>query len=160
MFAAAALRPGGLLVAYSGQYWLPQVIASLSEHLTYVWAGSLVMPGPSVEIRPHRIHSNSKPVLIYTKDGYKPHSWLHDTYIKEDVTSRVHHKWEQGVEPVKHYLDALSKKGDMVCDPFVGSGTTAVACVLLGLSFTGCDIDANAVRTARRRVAAGTKEAK
>jgi len=40
----------------------------------------------------------------------------------------------------------------LVVDPFLGSGTTALACLQLGRRFIGCDIDAGAVAIARRRV--------
>ena len=51
-------------------------------------------------------------------------------------------------------IEAFTEPGDLVCDPFVGSGTTAVACQQTGRKFIGCDIDAATVRVARARVAA------
>jgi DNA methylase len=57
-----------------------------------------------------------------------------------------------GPLPAEQY-EALkaSEPGDLVVDPFLGSGTTA-ACKQLGRRFTGCDIDPAAVATARERV--------
>jgi DNA modification methylase len=40
----------------------------------------------------------------------------------------------------------------VVCDPFVGAGSTAFAAAGLGRRFVGCDIDADLVEQARRRV--------
>lgn len=40
-----------------------------------------------------------------------------------------------------------------VCDPFMGSGTTAVAAVRLGVCYSGCDISENYVFQAQMRVA-------
>jgi DNA modification methylase len=48
----------------------------------------------------------------------------------------------------------LTKPGQLVCDPFLGAGTTAVAALKLGRRFVGCDIDAEAVEQARKRVVA------
>lgn len=39
-------------------------------------------------------------------------------------------------------------------DPFMGSGSTGVACVLAGRGFVGCEIDPRYFDTARRRIAA------
>ena len=39
----------------------------------------------------------------------------------------------------------------LVCDPFVGSGSAAIAALRLGASFIGCDVSAQAVDTARER---------
>lgn len=43
-----------------------------------------------------------------------------------------------------HYarlVDMFSKKGDTVVDPFMGSGTTGIACMKLGRDFVGIDIE-------------------
>lgn len=40
----------------------------------------------------------------------------------------------------------------IVCDPFIGSGTTAHAAILHGRRFVGCDIRASQVELARRRL--------
>ena len=44
--------------------------------------------------------------------------------------------------------------GDVVLDPFVGSGSTAVAAVRTGRHYIGYDTDASYIEAARRRVAA------
>ena len=46
-----------------------------------------------------------------------------------------------------------SRKGDLVCDPFMGAGTTGVACQLEGRSFVGIEIDPASFDTACRRIA-------
>ncbi len=48
---------------------------------------------------------------------------------------------------------AASNKGDVVLDPFVGSGTTGAVAKRLGRSFIGIERDANYVRAARARIA-------
>ncbi len=49
--------------------------------------------------------------------------------------------------------------GATVLDPFMGSGTTGVACVLEGRDFIGVELDANHYATARRRIDNATKQA-
>lgn len=44
-----------------------------------------------------------------------------------------------------------SEPGELVFDPFLGSGTTAVAAIGVGRRFLGGDIDAGNVSTARER---------
>jgi DNA modification methylase len=46
----------------------------------------------------------------------------------------------------------VSEPGELIIDPFLGSGTTAVAAVLEGRRFLGCDIDPGCVETTRRRL--------
>jgi site-specific DNA-methyltransferase (cytosine-N4-specific) len=48
-----------------------------------------------------------------------------------------------------------SSPGDLVLDPFVGSGTTAVAAAALGRRFVGCELNPEYVELARRRLEGG-----
>jgi len=45
-----------------------------------------------------------------------------------------------------------SKVGDIVLDPFIGSGTTVVVARKLGRRFLGCDINPEYVRIAEDRL--------
>jgi len=45
-----------------------------------------------------------------------------------------------------------SRPGDLVCDPFMGSGTTGVACARLGRSFIGVEIEPRYFDIACRRI--------
>jgi len=47
-----------------------------------------------------------------------------------------------------------SRPGDLVLDPFLGSGTTAVAAARLGRRFIGCELNPDYVRMAERRLRA------
>lgn len=53
-------------------------------------------------------------------------------------------------------VEALTQPGELVCDPFAGAGTTGVACAVLGRRFVGCDVDAECVRAAVRRIKLAT----
>jgi site-specific DNA-methyltransferase (adenine-specific) len=47
---------------------------------------------------------------------------------------------------------ACTRDGDLVVDPFCGSGTTLVAATKLGRAFVGCDTSELAIETAARRL--------
>ena len=51
------------------------------------------------------------------------------------------HPTPKPVELVRRCIQASSNPGDLILDPFLGSATTAVACVLTGRRFIGCEID-------------------
>ena len=44
-FATRVLVEGGLLVTYTGQFWLPKIIASFEPHLNYRWCNASVWEG-------------------------------------------------------------------------------------------------------------------
>ena len=56
------------------------------------------------------------------------------------------------VEIVEEFLYLLTPVGSVVLDPFMGSGSTAVACKKLGRHYIGYDINAAYCQDARRRV--------
>ena len=53
---------------------------------------------------------------------------------------------------IKTLVENSSKEGDLVMDPFLGSGTTAVACAQTGRRFWGCEVEHEYVETGLRRV--------
>lgn len=62
------------------------------------------------------------------------------------------HPTEKPVELMAHYIENSSKPGDLVTDPFMGSGTTGVACAKLGRRFIGVEIDPGHFETACERI--------
>ena len=49
-----------------------------------------------------------------------------------------------------------TKPGELVVDPFVGSGTTGLACLAIGRRFLGADVDPGAVSLATERLESTT----
>ena len=52
-----------------------------------------------------------------------------------------------------YVIENLSYENDLVVDPFLGSGISAVAAKRLNRRFVGCDVDRNAVNTTLARLA-------
>jgi len=55
-----------------------------------------------------------------------------DNYIAHPLESSGLHPTQKPVAVMAHLMRAMTKPGDVVLDPFGGSGTTAVACQMLG----------------------------
>ena len=55
--------------------------------------------------------------------------------------------WARGL------VTLLTLSGDTILDPFMGSGTTGVACVQTGRNFIGIEIDPTYYAIAERRIA-------
>lgn len=56
-------------------------------------------------------------------------------------SSNRSHPTEKAVEVIAPLIRSFSKPGDIVLDPFLGSGTTAVAAVLSGCSYIGVELE-------------------
>jgi DNA modification methylase len=60
----------------------------------------------------------------------------------------------------RFFIDAMTKTGDLVFDPFSGSGMTAVASLKLDRHFLGCDLSETYVNLALKRLSEVQKEMK
>ena len=49
-------------------------------------------------------------------------------------------------------IERMSNPGDTILDPFMGSGTTGVACVQTGRNFIGIEIDPGYFEIAKKRI--------
>ena len=62
------------------------------------------------------------------------------------------HPTQKPVELLSFLLTKSSQQGELIFDPFIGSGTTAVAALKLGRHFYGCDISPEYVELANERI--------
>ena len=62
------------------------------------------------------------------------------------------HPTEKPVSLMSHYIDNSTDIGDIVLDPFMGSGTSGVACVDLNRKFIGIEQDVKYFDIACRRI--------
>jgi hypothetical protein len=63
------------------------------------------------------------------------------------------HPTQKPLSLMRELVGDFSDPGELVCDPYAGSGTTGVACVQLGRRFLGWERDAAMAEAARRRLA-------
>jgi site-specific DNA-methyltransferase (adenine-specific) len=54
---------------------------------------------------------------------------------------------------VVEFLHLLTREGDIVLDPFIGSGSTAVACKLLNQHYIGFELNPEYCQQAQTRLA-------
>ena len=62
------------------------------------------------------------------------------------------HPCPMPIEIIRRILLSTTEIGDTILDPFMGSGTTGVACKELGRNFIGIEIDKNYFEVAKRRI--------
>jgi DNA modification methylase len=74
--------------------------------------------------------------------------------LPPESATRVGHPAPFPVALPTRLIELYTYEGDLVLDPFMGSGTTAVAAVRTGRHFVGFETDAGYVERARLRVAA------
>lgn len=63
------------------------------------------------------------------------------TAPKKDEKKFGKHPTQKPVDLLTRIILASTKEGDLVLDPFCGSGTTGIACNMLNRRFIGIDIE-------------------
>ena len=91
----------------------------------------------------------------------KGHTWNFTTqkemhnFIETPICmgkERLKHPTQKPVRVLKHILKIASNEGDLVLDPFMGVGSTGVACKEMEQNFIGIEIDKEYVTLANKRI--------
>ena len=88
-------------------------------------------------------------ICFYPKDGHEFVKRIPDV-IHCNRTGNDLHPTEKPVKLIRELIKA--NKGDVVLDPFIGSGTTALACKQLGKDFIGIEIEPKYIDIANKRL--------
>lgn len=152
-FAADKLSEGGSLVCYIGHIQIQEAMSALSAHLRLWWVCACVHGGPYALMREYGIRVGWKPMLWFVKGTRHDKSKI----ILDTVTGpleKQHHDWQQSECEAAHWIDGLTTPDGIVCDPFIGGGTTAAAAKALGRKWVGFEIDPSAAAIASSRLSA------
>ena len=69
-----------------------------------------------------------------------------------DRTGNKNHPTEKPVDLMEYLISKFTDTGELVIDPFMGSGTTGVACVNMDRRFIGIELDENYFNIAKERI--------
>ena len=91
----------------------------------------------------------------------KGHTWNFSTqkemhnFIESPICmgkERLKHPTQKPLKILRHILKIASNENDMVLDPFMGVGSTAVACKEMNRNFTGIEVEEKYVNLAKQRL--------
>ena len=77
--------------------------------------------------------------------------------MKFAKSNNKYHATQKPVDLCEYLITKFSNKGDTIMDPFMGSGTTGVACKNVGRNFVGIELDFENFATARWRIKEGVQ---
>jgi len=150
-FALRVLKPSGLLLAYSGQAHLPQVLAAMDEHLQWMWQFKADHTGGDSPRWDLNIRNTYKPIVVYCKPPLSV--WWE--LVSDSVTGgreKGLHDFQQAEAETASLLREFTRRGGLVVDPMCGSGTTAAAALRLGLRCIAIEIDQSTYNAATERL--------
>ena len=156
--AQRVLTDDGVVLCMVGGSWLPDAMCVLGKHLRHWWQLAYISDRASPLIKERNVNTHVKWVLIYVKQGKQYTGSRFSDLIKPPPAvegEREQHEagWAQSIGGFMQLLDKfVVPSKHIVLDPFVGSGTTLLACAKLGIKGIGCDKSMRCVRDTRRRL--------
>jgi len=101
-----------------------------------------------------------QPIFYYGKDPFLADGKgrASNSFYATDSAEKNGHPCPKPIGQWTKLLERVTRKGESILDPFMGSGTTGVAAVKLGRRFTGIEIDESYFSIACRRIEAALKQ--
>jgi site-specific DNA-methyltransferase (adenine-specific) len=127
--------------------------AAFRSNLPVIRCGVWIKPDSAPQFTGDRPGTGWEAVLILHRKGKK----------KWNGGGR-HAVWSYGIERnglhptgkplplIREWVKLFTERDELILDPFTGSGTTGVACLLAGRRFIGIEIDRNYCEISRRRL--------
>lgn len=175
--ATAAIRPGGYLAVFTGpeQQAQVQITGQRIAGLTYV--NKIPVPRTWGMYSTRRfVHAHTEITVLtkgnlyssartFTRPPEMPRGPKGEVYAADFWTDMVADDRRPGLlrydnalhpAPVSRIVRSTTRRGDLVADPFNGSGTTATVCLLTGRRFYGGDLNEHSLRFTMGRLLAET----
>jgi site-specific DNA-methyltransferase (adenine-specific) len=151
-----APRVGGWMVFFTSHDLAPVFSSSLEEEGRYVFSPlPFFSPGSRVRLSGDGPSSWTCWIVVarprcapYAKWGTLPGGYVHPPEACEVVGGKP-------LGLMRAIVRDYSRPGDLVCDPFLGSGTTAIAALSEGRRFVGSEEKPEHMDIIRRRLARG-----
>ena len=115
-------------------------------------------PFPAIYTR--KMFSNSMEMIIHFSKG-TPKTWNHKSvnkmhnFIETPICmgkERKNHKTQKPLKVCIPFIEISSNKNDLVLDPFMGSGTTAIACLKTNRRYIGFEKNIDYCKISEERI--------
>jgi len=133
---------GGKLTRLFGNIYPESHLIIVEKRAAGVFAGNYML-------QYHSMYSTATPILK-CKDLWNDVRLPGEGYFFKE--NRYDHPGLTGLEFTQKIISTFTKEGDTVLDPFVGSGTTAVACIKTQRNYIGIEQSEKYCATARKRI--------
>ena len=105
---------------------------------------------------PSQFYMKNCEYILFLRKGKA--KWVNDiggsktVHKYNNIIGNKKHPTEKPVELLEFYINNSSNEGDLIFDPFMGSGSTAVACINTGRNYLGFELDNTYYEVANKRI--------
>lgn len=161
---AKILKPNGSMIIFCSYRYLSHVIDALESDESgmvvkdvIVWQKSNPMPRnidrryvQDMEFAVWAVRKNAK--WVFNKLPNRPYNRAFFTTPVVSGTERVGHPTQKSLKLMEELILIHTNKEELILDPFMGSGTTGVACVNSNRNFIGIELNEEYFRIAEKRI--------
>lgn len=160
--AARTMKKGGSLIVFMAIIKVETIIQLAQKHGFYykttgIWHKKNPMPR---NMNLHFINSTEAWVYFvykartgtFNNDGTAIHDYIETPVTPAGERKYGKHPTQKPISLMQHFVRVLTKTGDCILDPFMGSGTTGVAAKLEDRSFIGIEVDETYYKVAELRI--------
>lgn len=155
------LKKGGAILMFMSILKVESLV-KLSEKYKFYYKTTGIWHKKNPMPRNMNLHFvNSNECWIYLINNKKTGTFNNEKmeldFIETSITPKNEkkhgtHPTQKPIELLEHFVRLLSNPNDVVLDPFLGSGSTAVACKNLNRNFIGFDLNKEYCQLAMKRV--------
>ncbi len=155
------LKPGGALYMFTAREQSGYFVRKAVQR-GFVYRNQLAMvkKNPLPSLSKSNWRSAFEACLYVTKGKPRTFNFVSQAECKNvfhyaNACLRTKHPTEKPLPLIELIVRVSSNEGELVLDPFMGSGTTAVACKDLDRNFLGFELEPEYIKMARARLKAG-----
>lgn len=160
--AARVLKPGGAAIVFMAIIKVESLISCAEKNNLYykttgIWHKQNPMPR---NMNLHFINSTEAWVYFtykkrtgtFNNNGKAIHDFFETPVTSMGEKKHGKHPTQKPIALMEHFIQLLSNEGDVVLDPFMGSGSTGVAAVRNHRNFIGVELDPEYYAIAQNRI--------
>ncbi len=160
--AARIVKAGGSMIIFMSIIKVETIIKLAEKHGFYykttgIWHKLNPMPR---NMNLHFVNSTEtwiyftykKKTGTFNNNNKMIHDFIETSVVSNGEKKAGKHPTQKPIALLEHFIKLLSNEGDTIADPFMGSGSTGVACKKLNRNFIGIEFDNEYYNIAQRRI--------